>query len=63
MAVWKPKVVSGYEPEKISQYLDYINLMAYDYHGSWNKETGHNSPLHARSDQTGTSFYVFKIEI
>jgi GH18 family chitinase len=27
--------------------------MAYDYHGSWNKETGHNAPLFARNDQTG----------
>jgi chitinase len=29
VAVWKPKVVDGYEVDKISQYLDYINLMAY----------------------------------
>ena len=27
--------------------------MAYDYHGSWNKNTGHNSPLFARQGQTG----------
>ncbi len=27
--------------------------MAYDYHGSWDKRTGHNSPLFARKDQTG----------
>lgn len=53
VAVWKPKIVAGYEPAKISQYLDFINLMAYDYHGSWNQQTGHNSPLFARSEQTG----------
>lgn len=53
VAVWKPKVVAGYEPSKITQYLDFINLMAYDYHGSWNKNTGHNSPLFAREGQTG----------
>jgi len=53
VAVWKPKVEAGYEPEKISQYLDYINLMAYDYHGSWNQRTGHNSPLFGRAEQTG----------
>jgi len=46
-------VEAGYEPGKISQYLDFINLMAYDYHGSWNKNTGHNSPLFARQGQTG----------
>lgn len=27
--------------------------MAYDYHGSWNQRTGHNSPLFARNEQTG----------
>lgn len=27
--------------------------MAYDYHGSWNQRTGHNSPLFARSEQSG----------
>jgi chitinase len=48
VAVWKPKVIAGYEPKKITQYLDFINLMAYDYHGSWNKNTGHNSPLFSR---------------
>lgn len=53
VAVWKPKVVDGYEVDKISQYLDFINLMAYDYHGSWNKNTGHNSPLYARTGQQG----------
>lgn len=53
VAVWRPKVEAGYEPGEITQYLDYINLMAYDYHGSWNKNTGHNSPLFARQGQTG----------
>ena len=30
---------------EIQKYLDGINLMMYDYHGSWSKETGHNAPL------------------
>ena len=33
--------------------VDFINLMTYDLHGSWEKVTGHNSPLYARSAETG----------
>ena len=32
--------------------LDFINLMAYDLHGSWEDFLGHNSPLYARSDES-----------
>lgn len=33
--------------------LDFINLMAYDFHSSWDKTTGHNSPLYKRQGETG----------
>ena len=33
--------------------LDFINLMAYDLHGAWDKVTGHVAPLFPRSDETG----------
>ncbi len=31
----------------LSQYVDWFNLMAYDFHGSWTNHAGHNSPLYA----------------
>ena len=31
----------------MSKYLDFINIMTYDFHGQWEKEIGHNSPLYA----------------
>nr|WP_278321003.1 glycosyl hydrolase family 18 protein [Clostridium tetanomorphum] len=34
------------EPEKYSQYLDFINIMTYDMNGAWENVTGHQSPLY-----------------
>ncbi|XP_052070740.1 acidic mammalian chitinase-like isoform X4 [Mytilus californianus] len=53
VAAGKGTVDSAYEISKIAADLDFINLMAYDLHGSWEKKTGHNSPLYARNDETG----------
>ena len=30
---------------KAQQYLDFINIMTYDFFGGWNKETGHHANL------------------
>ena len=27
---------------------DYVHVMCYDYHGKWDKKTGHNAPLYPR---------------
>ncbi|KAM9005008.1 chitotriosidase-1 isoform X1 [Sarcophilus harrisii] len=43
----------GYEVQKISQSLDFINLMTYDFHGTWERTTGHNSPLYRRQAEKG----------
>ena len=33
VAAYRPKIEAGYNIKEVSTYLDYINLMAYDYHG------------------------------
>ncbi|XP_062550464.1 chitinase-3-like protein 1 [Armigeres subalbatus] len=38
---------TAYNIPLVSQHLDFINLMAYDFNGAWNSFTGHNSPLFA----------------
>lgn len=36
----KTVIDAGYEVEKLSKYFDWIAVMAYDYHGQWDKQTG-----------------------
>jgi len=36
---------AGYEVAKIGQKLDWLNLMAYDLHGNWDKITGHHTAM------------------
>ncbi|OXA56244.1 probable chitinase 2 isoform X2 [Folsomia candida] len=37
----------GYELRELAGLLDHIHLMCYDYHGAWDRKTGHNAPLYA----------------
>lgn len=34
------------DPAAYHQYLDYINVMTYDFHGTWDPQTNHHSPLY-----------------
>nr|CAH7750120.1 unnamed protein product [Callosobruchus chinensis] len=46
----------SYEVKKLNEYLDFISIMAYDYHGSWDGAVGHVAPLFASSvDKTETA--------
>ncbi|XP_060071116.1 uncharacterized protein LOC132551031 [Ylistrum balloti] len=48
VAASKKIVDVSYEVPTISRYVDFINLMSYDLHGSWLMQTGHHSLLHDR---------------
>ena len=37
---------AGYDVPSISRNLDWIAIMAYDYHGHWDKKTGHVAPMY-----------------
>ena len=41
---------AGYDVPTISKYLDWIAIMAYDYHGHWDKKTGHVAPMFDHPD-------------
>ena len=54
-------VIANLELNKIHTYLDFINVMAYDFHGAWENTTNHNAPLHAVAadpSPTKATFYV-----
>lgn len=45
-------IKAGYDVGPIGQYVDFINVMSYDFHGKWEHQTGHNAPLFASSSET-----------
>nr|QDA39870.1 chitinase 2 [Phenacoccus solenopsis] len=45
-------IKGGYDVPAVASYLDFINVMAYDFHGKWERETGHNAPLYAPSSDS-----------
>ncbi|TRY98308.1 hypothetical protein DNTS_022310 [Danionella cerebrum] len=53
----KGTIDDGYEIAEISKYLDFINIMTYDFHGTWERFTGHNSPLYQGSKDEGDLIY------
>uniref|UniRef100_A0A3Q1H5W6 chitinase n=1 Tax=Anabas testudineus TaxID=64144 RepID=A0A3Q1H5W6_ANATE len=53
----KGTIDAGYEIAEIAKYLDFINVMTYDFHGAWERVTGHNSPLYRGSHDNGDLIY------
>lgn len=45
-------VRSGYDVPAVAAYVDFLNIMAYDFHGKWESKTGHNAPLFAQATET-----------
>ena len=46
----------AYDVPVLSQYLDWIAVMAYDYHGHWDRKTGHVSPMYAHPEDDYDTF-------
>ncbi|XP_068203061.1 oviduct-specific glycoprotein-like isoform X2 [Palaemon carinicauda] len=41
----------GYDVPRIMKHFDFINVMAYDFHGSWERVVAHHSPLYPEKGQ------------
>ncbi|XP_034028808.1 acidic mammalian chitinase-like isoform X2 [Thalassophryne amazonica] len=58
VAASKETIDAGYEIAEIAKYLDFISVMTYDFHGTWDTVTGHHSPLYKGSHDTGEHIYL-----
>ncbi|XP_045508158.1 probable chitinase 2 [Colias croceus] len=47
----KETMDAAYDLAKLSRYLDFIHMMCYDYHGTWDGVVGANAPLRGTNDQ------------
>jgi len=52
VAAGQNTIDTAYDIPGMNKYLDFINVMAYDLHGSWEKTTGHHAGLYARDEDS-----------
>jgi chitinase len=46
-----PSYLNKTEMNQVSHTIDWINLMTYDYHGDWEKESNHLAPLYSDPEE------------
>lgn len=51
--------LDSYELAEVAKYIDWYNLMAYDFHGAWDKQTNHQAALHQGADPSGAADRYF----
>ena len=49
-------IEEAYDVAALDKWLDYVSVMAYDYHGQWDKMTGHVAPMYQHKDDTNQYF-------
>lgn len=47
----------------LSATLDWISVMAYDYHGQWDKKTGHVAPMYSHPDDFDMTYNAVIIQL
>lgn len=48
----------AYDIPRLNQYFDFVSIMTYDYHGQWDKKTGHVAPIYQHPDDFEPTFNV-----
>lgn len=59
----KTIVDAGYDVPELAKYFDWIAVMTYDFHGQWDKKTGHVAPLYLHPDDDITFFNAVSFTI
>ena len=49
-------IQQGYDVKAIANYLDFVNVMAYDFRGPWDGFADHHSPLHERAEEYSEAY-------
>ena len=43
---------------RLSEQLDFINVMTYDFHGAWDRVTGFNAPLKPKTSEHTVKYAI-----
>jgi chitinase len=46
----------GYDVPKLNKYLDWFNLLSYDYHSAYEPAVNHHAPLYPIEEENEYSF-------
>ncbi|XP_050394214.1 chitotriosidase-1 [Patella vulgata] len=57
VAATKDIIDDAYEIGTVTEQVDFLNLLTYDFHGHWDGWTGHCAPLYGRADEQGSFAY------
>jgi len=54
----KSTIDAAYEVADLAEEMDFINLMTYDLHGGWERQTGAHTALYARDGESGNDLFL-----
>lgn len=57
----KTVIDAGYDVPALARYLDWVAVMTYDFHGQWDKQTGHVAPLYLHPEDEVVFFNAVSI--